>query len=227
MEKVLGLERLPIFPLPLVLMPGELIPLHIFEPRYRQMLEDVGKARNIFGISFFDQNEDFDRPAPGSVGCAAEINDLQTLDDGRSNILSFGLARYRIVEYVDGITPYALAEIEFFEDSAEDQKDLDSAADEVFELFERVAKAAFKMSGNRGRLPDVPRAAPEALSFLVAAAFNLDNELKYSLLSMTSSIERLQRIKKILERSVAQIEDGAELHTRAQTNGHSKKKLDL
>ncbi len=227
MEKVFGLERLPIFPLPLVLMPGEIVPLHIFEPRYRQMIEDLPATRNIFGINFFDPSEDFDRPASGSVGCSAEVSNIQPLEDGRSNLIVQGVVRYRIVEYFEGLMPYNFAGVEYFEDSSDDEKLVEDAANEVFDLFRRVADAAFKMSGNRGQLPEIPRAEPEMLSYLVAAAFNLDNELKYNLIKMTSTLERLERINGILQRSVEQIEDGAELHRAAQTNGHSKKKLDL
>lgn len=227
MEKVLGLERLPIFPLPLVLMPGEIIPLHIFEPRYRQMIEDLPATRNIFGINFYDPSEDFDRPTAGSVGCSAEVSNIQPLEDGRSNMIVQGVVRYRIVEYFDGMTPYNFASVEYFEDSSNDKNLVEDAANEVFDLFRRVADAAFKMSGNRGQLPEIPRAEPEMLSYLVAAAFNLENELKYNLIKMTSTLERLERIRGILQRSVEQIEDGAELHRVAQTNGHSKKKLDL
>ena len=98
LEKVSGIVELPIFPLPLVLLPNEILPLHIFEPRYRQMLVDAKAAKNIFGVSFFDNEVDFEKPAVGSIGCAAEIRELQELPDGRSNILTGGLGRYRILD---------------------------------------------------------------------------------------------------------------------------------
>ena len=64
----------------------------------------------------------------------------------------------------------------------ESEEKLQPLADEVYELFERVAKAAFRLSGGRGRFPEIPRTAAEQLSFLVTAAFNLDNTLKYQML---------------------------------------------
>src|SRR5690606_38861452 len=119
-EKIAGLEHLPIFPLPLVLMPYELLPLHIFEPRYRQMLKDIELRRNLFGISFLEQTSEFDeRPKPGSIGCVADVRKSQTMPDGRSNIVSFGLIRYRLRDYVDVGTPYLSAEVDFFEDEPE------------------------------------------------------------------------------------------------------------
>jgi len=228
LDKVAGLEHLPIFPLPLVLMPYELLPLHIFEPRYKQMLKDVELRRNLFGVSFFEPQSEFDeKPMSGTVGCVAEVRQSQTLPDDRSNLLTFGLIRYRILDYVDIGTPYFSAELQFFEDEAEPKAELEPIADEVFDLFERVAKAAFKLSGNRGRFPEVPRAEPEQLSFLVSAAFNLDNEVKTQFIEMTSTSERLKRLKGILEQAVTQMESNADVVSVAQKNGHSKKPIDL
>lgn len=227
LEKVSGIVELPIFPLPLVLLPNEILPLHIFEPRYRQMLVDAKAAKNIFGVSFFDHEVDFERPAIGSIGCAAEIRETQEQPDGRSNILTGGVVRYRILEYVDIGKPYLTAEVVFFEDEAEDADGISGIAEEVYLLFERIAKAAFKMSGNRGQYPEVPKTNPEALSFLVTAAFNLENQLKYSLLDMTSTSKRLERLKGILVQAVRQIEDSADIHSVSRSNGHSKKKLDI
>ncbi|MDI1242499.1 MAG: LON peptidase substrate-binding domain-containing protein [bacterium] len=227
-EKIAGIEHLPIFPLPLVLMPYELLPLHIFEPRYRQMLKDIELRRNLFGVSFFEQQSDFDeKPEVGSIGCVAEVRQSQTLPEERSNIVTFGLIRYRLIDYVDTGTPYLNAHIQFFEDDPESDEVLKPRSDEVYELFERIAKAAFKLSGNRGRFPEVPRAAPEQLSFLVAAAFNLDNAIKTEFIEITSTSERLTRLKAILEQAVEQMESNADVVSVAQKNGHSKKPIDL
>lgn len=227
MDKVEGIKEIPIFPLPLVLLPNEVLPLHIFEPRYRQMLEDAMEGRKIFGINFLDIESGADIPKPGSTGCAAEIKEVQKLDDGRSNIITGGLVRYRLIEYVDRGTPYLVADIEFFKDEPEDETIITPLADEVFELFQRMAQAAYRMAGSRGLPPEVPRSEPETLSFLVTAAFNLDNELKYSLLKTSLTSERLSRLRDILAQSVSQIEEGAEILRISHTNGHSKKKLDL
>src|ERR1044071_6003956 len=87
-EKVRGVTELPLFPLPIVLFPGVPLPLHIFEPRYRQMLEDIGQTNNLFGLSYFDSSaSERELPAVGDVGCVAEVTESQTLSDGRSNIL--------------------------------------------------------------------------------------------------------------------------------------------
>ncbi|MGI8639940.1 MAG: LON peptidase substrate-binding domain-containing protein [Pyrinomonadaceae bacterium] len=228
LEKVSGIKHLPIFPLPLVLLPNELLPLHLFEPRYRQMLKDVALDRNMFGVSYFEPKESFiEKPAAGSIGCVAEVREAQTLPDGRSNILTIGIIRYHLIDYIDAGEPYLVGDLEFFEDDKEDENLLNPLADEVFALFRRVAKAAHKLSGERGTFPDVQQTEPQSLSFLVTAAFNLEPELKYQLLETRSTIERLERLREILRQTVGKMEESAEIHKIARTNGHSKKKLDI
>jgi ATP-dependent Lon protease len=104
---------------------------------------------------------------------------------------------------------------------------LNPLADEVFALFRRIAKAAHKLGGERGSFPDVQQIEPQALSFLVTAAFNLEPDLKYQLLETRSTIERLEKLKEILAQTVGKMEESAEIHKIAKTNGHSKKKIDL
>jgi Lon protease-like protein len=227
-EKVAGIRHLPLFPLNLVLLPNELLPLHIFEPRYRQMLKDIGLERNLFGVSYLNQEETLaEKPPVDTVGCVAEVRELQSLPDGRSNILSVGVIRFRLIDYVDSGDPYFVGDVEFFEDDVEDEALLNPLSDEVFRLFRRIAKAAHKLSGERGRFPDIPQAEPQALSFLVTAAFNLEPEMKYKMIEMRSTVERLERLREILKQTVGKMEESADIHKISQTNGHSKKKIDL
>jgi ATP-dependent Lon protease len=228
LDKVSGIKHLPLFPLPLVLLPNEFLPLHIFEDRYKQMLKDSLEDRKLFGITYFEpQNELITRPATGTIGCVAEVRENQELPDGRSNLLTMGVIRYRLIDYVESGDPYFVGDVVFFEDEEESLGDLQPLTDEVYELFERVAKAAFKLSGGRGRFPEIPKTVPEQLSFLVTAAFNLDNELKYQMLEITSTSSRLEKLRDILNQAVNKMEESAEIHKVAQTNGHSKKKLDI
>src|ERR1051325_5983887 len=101
-DKVGGQHELPLFPLPVVLFPGVPLPLHIFEPRYRQMLLDIGAAKNLFGLAYFDPTTaESEVPAAGHAGCVAEVTEVQSFPDGRSNILSVGVIRFRIESYVE------------------------------------------------------------------------------------------------------------------------------
>ncbi len=228
-EKLRGIERLPVFPLPLVMMPNEVLPLHIFEPKYRQMLADVQDGNKMFGVVNFepDPTSTADRPLAGTIGCVAELREVETLDDGRSNIITYGLARFRLLEYLMSDEPYLMAEIEFFEDDPSDPAEIDELAEKVFLLFERIAKAAFTLSGGRGRLPEIQRTDPQTLSFLIAAAFSFDDRRKYEFLVSTSTAERLSELKKVLDKAVDQMESNAEVTSVAKTNGHGKKKLDI
>lgn len=227
-KKLSGVRQLPLFPLPLVLVPNELLPLHIFEDKYRQMLTDVAGEDNTFGISLFEADDAFaDRPAIGSVGCVAEVSDVQPLDDGRSNIVVTGVVRFRLLEYLETAEPYLVGRVESFEDDAADETEIDQLAERVFRIFERVAIAAFKLSGSRGRFSEIKRTDPESFSFMATAAFNFENDLKYRLLEMTSTIERLQKLEEILLKTVDQMEASADLNEVVKKNGHSKKKIDL
>ncbi len=227
-EKVSGLKHLPVFPLPLVLLPNELLPLHIFEPRYRQMLRDVGLDKNMFGVSFFNPGASFtDKPSSGSVGCVAEVRETQMMPDGRANIMTLGVIRYRLLDYAEAGEPYLVGDVEFFEDFEEDERILNPLADEVFALFTRITRAAHKLSGARGAFPEIARAEPQALSFLVTAAFNLETELKYHLLETRSSVERLTKMREILVQVVGKMEESAEVRKIAGTNGHGGKKINL
>ncbi|HEY0084197.1 MAG TPA: LON peptidase substrate-binding domain-containing protein, partial [Pyrinomonadaceae bacterium] len=149
-ERLRGVSELPLFPLPLVLFPGVPLPLHIFEERYRRMLADVRAGNNFFGLSYFDLNTATNtRPPVGHVGCAAEVVEAQTLADGRSNILTVGLVRYRLSAYVDMGDPYLVGQVEFFEDEHEDEELLAARARQVAELFTRIARAVRALNDDR------------------------------------------------------------------------------
>jgi Lon protease-like protein len=228
LEKVRGVKFLPLFPLPVVLMPFEIMPLHIFEPRYRQMLKDAQIGNKLFGLSYFDgQNASSTAPEIGSIGCVAEIRDVQAMEDGRSNILTVGIIRYLLEEIIQADEPYMVGEVSYFEDDEENTDEIAPLADEVFAMFIRIAGAAHELSGERGRFPDISQAEPQQLSFLVAASFSLDTEIKYELLQMRSTTKRLEKLREMLKPMVANIEERADINKIAKTNGHSKKKINL
>src|SRR5881227_2092054 len=108
-------RELPIFPLPIVLFPGVPQPLHIFEPRYRQLLQDFLAGDRRFGIAYVapDPTPGADPvPSPGDVGCVALIRSNQPLPDGRSNILTVGERRFVLRSWISSTHPYRVAEIE-------------------------------------------------------------------------------------------------------------------
>jgi len=227
-DKVRGVIELPIFPLALVLFPGVPLPLHIFEPRYRQMLSDVRAGNSLFGVSYFDAStSEQDTPAAGHIGCVAEVTELQSLPDGRSNILTVGIIRYRIEEFIERKEPYLLARVSFFEDEEEDESVLGEAAHEVAETFTRIARAVRIINDERASLPDISDTEPQRLSFLVAAAMEVDTDVKQDLLELRSTSERLQRLRDMLDRAVSSYEERARIHELAKGNGHSGREIDL
>ncbi|HZH29449.1 MAG TPA: LON peptidase substrate-binding domain-containing protein [Pyrinomonadaceae bacterium] len=227
-ERVRGVSELPLFPLPLVLFPSMPLPLHIFEERYRRMLDDVRAGNNLFGLSYFDLNTATNtRPPVGHVGCAAEVVEAQLLPDGRSNILTVGLVRYRVSEYVETGEPYLVGRVEFFADEREDAELLAGRARSVAELFMRIAHAVRVLNDDRAGLPELPDAEPERLSFLIAAAMELDAEARQSLLELRSGLERLERISNLLSQVVDNYEGRARTHKLAKGNGHGGKHPNL
>lgn len=228
LDRVRGIERLPLFPLPVVLFPGTPLPLHIFEPRYREMLSDVQLTNNLFALPYWDASEsESDRPEIGTLGCVAEVRQIEPLDDGRSNILSVGIIRFRLENYVETTDSYLVGEISYFEDEAEDEGFLTSRAEVVKDLFLRVAQGTRDIAGTRGELPDLPEITPEHLSFFVAAAIDFDIKMKYEMLALRSTAERLKRLQDFLAQAVLTVEERAKMSKLAQTNGHGKKRIDF
>ena len=228
LDRVRGVSLLPLFPLPVVLFPGAPMPLHIFEPRYRKMLDDISVGDRLFGLSYFDMtNYEQDAPPTGHVGCVAEVTEIQPLPDGRSNILTLGLIRYRVEAYVDRGDPYLVARLSYFEDEPEDEEALTRQTRGVTSLFTRIARAMRIINDERTALPDLPEIEPESLSFLVAAAVEMDVEVKQELLELRCTSERLRRLHDLLARVVDSYEERARMHEIAKRNGHSGKKIDL
>src|SRR4029077_5502393 len=173
-DKVRGVSELPLFPLPVVLFPGVPLPLHIFEPRYRKMLEDIGAQNNLVALAYFDATHaNGDLPPSGHVGCVAEVAETQALPDGRSNILAVGVIRYEAEAYVERGDSYLVVRPSYFEDDEEEESALENKSREVASLFMRVANAIRVINDERGNLPDISDTEAQKLSFLVAAAMEI------------------------------------------------------
>ena len=227
-DKVRGQHELPLFPLPVVLFPGVPLPLHIFEPRYRQMLSDIRLDKNLFGLAYFDPSSaESDVPPAGHIGCVAEVTEVQTFPDGRSNILTLGVIRYRMESYVERGDPYLVAQVSYFEDDEEDEEILTAPSREVAETFTRIAQAVRTINDERATLPDISDTEPQRLSFLVAAAMEIDAEVKQELLELRSTSERLERLRAMLNIAVKGYEERARIHELAKGNGHGGRRIEI
>ena len=212
-------ERLlPLFPLPVVLFPGVPLPLHIFEPRYREMLSDCLAGDRRFGI-VFTAEDDLEGPARGDVGCVAVIQSAQELPDGRSNLIVIGEERFAIGRLVTGERPYLLGEVYSYLDLDEPMEALTPFADQLRGVFERVGRAARTLADDRDPLPPLPD-DPAALSFTIASLIDLDGPGRQRLLASRSPLGRIRELDALLSPAVDTLEARAVIHARAKTNGH-------
>jgi Lon protease-like protein len=212
----------PLFPLRLVLLPGAVVPLHIFEPRYRALIHDQTTgvaADHRFGlIAPPADTAEADLPA-GRIGCVAKITSVELLPDGRSNIVVEGEARFRFETWVETGTPYRMAHIVAWEDARVDAQALRVAAAQVRELATRAIRSTMTIHDATGEPPEF-EAEDAALSFQIAHLLQLGDESRYALLSERNPLTRLARLNVLLQSGLTEMETASELHTRAKTNGH-------
>jgi Lon protease-like protein len=210
-------RTLPQFPLPLVLFPGASQALHIFEPRYRQLVADCRADDGQFGITPVTDGSG-SAPAIGSVGCTAIIQSVVPLPDGRSNIVVAGDTRYAIVDYVDADRLYLVAEIVPIKDEEEgDDPELLTLAAELHRQFEGYREVARQLP-DRPDLPEPPN-EPDALSFAIASALPLDIRSKVQLLELRSTIDRLRILREVLGQATELTTAQVRLQKRARRNG--------
>lgn len=211
-------ENFPLFPLPLVLFPGMALPLHIFEPRYRQLLADCLDGDRRFGIARLPEGTAEAELPAGTIGCVAEIVNTEALPDGRSNIVVRGAERFALVSLVPSSRPYHLCSAALVEDDFEIGAELDALAARVRDVFQRVARAARTLADDPDPLPDLPDDAA-SLSFAIAAMIDIGLEARQEILASRSPLERLRHLDSVLSAALGAIVSRAQVHTLAKTNG--------
>jgi len=210
--------RLPLFPLPLVLFPGTTMPLHIFEPRYREMLADCQRGEGRFGVVLVGGAER-DLPA-GHVGCVAELREVHMLADGRANVLVDGTRRFALQRFVDDDASYHVGLVENYDDEpGDDMAALEEAADRVREAFARVGRAARAIADDDAPVPELPGDAA-LVAFRVASLVDFERADRQALLVSRSALARLRTVDALLRGAVAGIEERAATHALARRNGH-------
>jgi Lon protease-like protein len=199
-----GLE-LPIFELPLVLLPGEKIPLHIFEDRYKRMVGRSLEQGEPFGIVLRDDE------GARSIGCTARIDDvLERFDDGRMNIVVSGEAPFKVLDRFES-PDYPAGEVELISDEDIPPVDEDSAS-AARETFAELAERA------TGERPE-PEELETASAYSIASRIELPPDTKQRLLEMRDEDERMVLLANALgavERALERAEEAAE---RASGNG--------
>lgn len=197
-------DELPIFELPAVLLPGELMPLHIFEERYKRMVTDCLERSLPFGIVFAD--------AEGArrVGCEARVSEvLERFDDGRLDIVVTGGQPFKVVDRFEA-PDYPAGEVEAVDEPAEEPVgELADIAREAFaELVEKVS----------GEPADREELAGED-AYGIAARVELPPETKQELLELRSEEARMRVLGDALSALVGVLERSSEVAERAKMNG--------
>jgi ATP-dependent Lon protease len=189
----IAVRELPLFPLPeVVLFPGRPLPLHIFEFRYRIMMNTILESDRRFGVLLFDPV----RGQVSNVGCCAEIVQYERLPDDRMKMLTLGQQRFRVLEYVRE-KPYLVGLVEWIEDRPP-QKDLRPLATEVEQLLQDVVRLSAKLTDQSIELPENIPNLPTELSYWVASNLYGVATEQQTLLEMQDTASRLEREIEIL-----------------------------
>jgi ATP-dependent Lon protease len=197
---------LPIFELPVVLLPGELLPLHIFEDRYKRMIGHCLDAAEPFGIVFGDAE------GARNIGCEARVTEvLERFDDGRMNIVVAGERPFRVLDRYEA-DEYPAGEVEPIDVGAEPGEEDGGEASVAREAFAALVE---RVSGERPDGSDLD--AEDA--YAIAARVELPPETKQRLLELRSERERMQVLADALGALVEAVARSREIAERARMNG--------
>jgi Lon protease-like protein len=207
---------LPLFPLEVVLLPEEPLPLHIFEERYKLMIGEclkakaAGSSKQEFGVILAKGLE------LHSVGCTARIiNVTRKYEDGRMDIFTVGARRFEIL-YTNDEMAYLRGGVDFFEDEPGSDVPGEEEAQHAIDLFRQAVQRLRKST-------DVPIHLPRPhryLSFRIAAPLPLDLDFKQQLLGLRNESERLRHVTRVMEKLIAQLDLVQKARTKAGGNGN-------
>ena len=197
-----SVRELPLFPLPdVVLFPQQLLPLHIFESRYRMLLQSVLESDKRFGIVRINPQSG----AMAEIGCCAEVLQHQTTDDGRSYVVTLGQQRFRLLN-INRETPYRTAMVSWLEDEpVSNQDSLSSLCDQVHKALTDVVTLTAKLQNREVELPDDLPDLPRELSFWIGAHLDQAAAEQQTLLELTDTSERLERQFEMLDHTRRQL----------------------
>ena len=197
-----SVRELPLFPLPdVVLFPQQLLPLHIFESRYRMLLQTVLETDKRFGIVRINP----ENGEMAEIGCCAEVLQHQTTEDGRSYIVSLGQQRLRLLN-ITRETPYRTAMVSWLEDEpGADPDQLNSLRNKVSEALSDVVQLTSKLQNREVELPDDLPDLPRELSFWISAHLDQAASGQQSLLELTDTHERLNQQFEMLDHTRRQL----------------------
>lgn len=210
------MEHLPIFPLNLAVLPGEPVPLHIFEPRYQKLLADVAPTvpeaeYAPFGIQYSRKQQ------LNEIGCAVVVQEiLHRYPDGRLDILAYGTRRYRLLETQSaGPEDYLRGNITWLEDENPEEVVSETLRTEVLKQYKRFLSMVDKDDSTL-ELP----VKETQLSFTVAYRIHLELAPRLELLDTHSEVERLELLLTYLEHAIPKLQKTREFRRRVRSNGY-------
>jgi Lon protease-like protein len=202
--------EIPLFPLPdLVLFPGIVQPLHIFEDRYKLMISNALEKDEAFGLICLKSNAlEENEASMHRVGVSARVIQVERLDDGRMNILCQGESRFRVYRFTQQV-PYWKASVDFFGDDDESVSSLRPLYNEVAALYRKAFAIGTRLGATEDQKvdsdPELPE-SPTELSYMMSYVLDLEAEEKQRLLEMTSTSERLHVLVDAVAATITKLE---------------------
>jgi Lon protease-like protein len=198
------MNEIGLFPLNLVLLPGEQAPLHVFEPRYKELIGECLAEDEEFGLVLADDD------GIREIGTRAGVIEvLERFDDGRLNIVVEGRERFRLIELTEG-RAFATAEIADIDDDGENPTE--EEVEQCLAAYDRVVKEA------EAELEDLDFDA-DSIAFQIAARVDFGTEIKQGLLELQSERERVLRLAPMLDQAADAVKRDREIRERASSNG--------
>jgi Lon protease-like protein len=193
-------SNLPLFPLKTVLFPGQLLPLHIFEPRYREMVQECVRTSQPFGVVFIREGEETGAAAqPYDVGTTARIIQMERLPDGRLNILCLGDARFRIRE-TNTERAYLQGRVDLWPWEPAEAETIQPVCDRVQSRLKRYLELLSQATNSRVQID--PPNEPAALANMAGAVLQIDPIKKQQLLGTPSIEALLKMIADLLQQEI-------------------------
>ena len=205
--------RIPVFPLEVVLFPGSQIPLHIFEERYRTLINESIESSTPFGINFVEEDR------LHAVGCMAHVVQvIERYPDGRLDIVTEGRKRYEVVEFEQNAPDQlSFATVRYFEDEPE-ERDL-TLGRETIGLFNELAELAYEGSIDPLDI-DVWNTTERQPSFMVAQKSGLEPAQRQALLPMVSENGRMRILNRVLKQLLPKIKEAETIQGLIRNDGY-------
>lgn len=181
------------------------LPLHIFEPRYRQMIAECLAEGHSFGVVAIREGGETGPATPHDVGTLAKIIRVERLDDGRMNLLVSGASRFEIVKTAND-RPYLRGQVRIIPEAGDDIEVTARLTEETAMAFQRYSNLVRALVGQEPQEPEPPM-EPELLSYLIAAALNLQVGEKQALLAERRTDERLALELRILRKEIGLLKE--------------------